>query len=201
MKRNRATTSHEKIFWHCFSNLLFVNCIALGYSSLNISSIIRDLKLKGVPKYKQVWTWHTYIFVLCFWLVQNYTNICFRNISSANVKWKKCTRRIEHDCFFCIGWLKLDFILNFPWFMFLVGVFLANYCHLLSYLKNHKIVMPVTFALLVIYFTTSIMIKILARVTRSKFPCKTSFPAKPVSLQNQFPCKTSFPAKTVSLRN
>ena len=47
------TTNHEQIFWYCFSNLLFVNCIFLGYSSLNISSTIRDFKLKLMSKYKQ----------------------------------------------------------------------------------------------------------------------------------------------------
>ena len=45
--------NHKQKFWHCFSNL-FVNCIVLGYSSLNISSTITDLKLKGMPNYKQV---------------------------------------------------------------------------------------------------------------------------------------------------
>ena len=47
------TTNHKQIFWYCFSNLMFVNCIFLGYSSLNISStIIRDFKLKLMSKYK-----------------------------------------------------------------------------------------------------------------------------------------------------
>ena len=45
------------------------------------------------------------------------------------------------------------------------------------------------------------MIKILARVTRNKFPCQTSFPAKPVSLPNQSPYQTSFPAKPAALPN
>ena len=45
--------NHKQIFWYCFSNLMFVNCILLGYSSLNISStIIRDFKLKLMSKYK-----------------------------------------------------------------------------------------------------------------------------------------------------
>ena len=110
MKRNKATTNHKQIFWHCFSNLLFVNCIVLGYSSLNISSTIRDLKLKGMPKYKQVWTCYTYIFAPYIWLAHNYMKIWFRNISSAKLKWKECTRRIKHDCcsFLYYGWLKLD---------------------------------------------------------------------------------------------
>ena len=44
----------NKYFGIVFSKLLFVNCIFLGHSSLNISSTIRDFKLKGMPKYKQV---------------------------------------------------------------------------------------------------------------------------------------------------
>ena len=88
----------NKYFGHCVSNLLFVNCIVLGYSSLNISSTIRDLKLKGMPKYKQVWTWH--IFLACL----EFMKIWFRNISSAKLEWKECTRRIK-DCFFSVLWL------------------------------------------------------------------------------------------------
>ena len=157
MKRNKATTNHKQIFWHCFSNLLFVNCIVLGYSSLNISSTIRDLKLKGMPKYKQVWTCYTYIFAPYIWLAHNYMKIWFRNISSAKLRWKGCTRRIKHDClFFCImvdsSWIY--FILNFPWLIFLV-VFLPITAICLVSLKNHKIL-----------------------VTRNKFPCQTSFTVK-----------------------
>ena len=115
-------TNYEQIFWHCFCNFLFVNCIVLGYSLLNVSSTIWDLKLKGMPKYKQVWTWCTYIFAPCIWLGQNYMKIWFRNVSSAKLKWKGCTRRIKHDCFFSVLWLTQVgyFILNFPWLIFLV---------------------------------------------------------------------------------
>ena len=85
------------------------------------------------------------------------------------------------------------FILNFPWLIFLVRYFFANYwCHLISFLKNHKVIMSLTFALFLICFTTSIMIKILARVTWNQFLRQTSFPAKPVFLPNQFPHQTSF---------
>ena len=41
------------------------------------------------------------------------------------------------------------------------------------------------------------MIKILARVTKRKLPYETSFPVKPVPLQNQLPYETSFPAKPI----
>ena len=109
----KSSYNHKQIFWHCISNLLFVNCIVLGYSSLDIRSTIRDLKLKGMPKYKQVRTWHTDIFTLCFWLPQNYMKIYFRKMSSAKLKWKECTRRIKHDFFFLYyGWLKLDILLS-----------------------------------------------------------------------------------------
>ena len=78
------------------------------------------------------------------------------------------------------------FILNFPWLIFLVRYFFANYWnHLLSFLKNHKVIMSLTFALFLICFTTCIMIKIL----------ETSFPAKPVSSPNQFPRQTNIGCK------
>ena len=118
-------------FWHYLSNLLFVNCIFLGYSSLNFSSTIRYLKLKEMPKYKHVPTWQTYIFALCFWLGQNYMKICFKNISSAKLQWKKCARGVKHNCFFCImlhsSWISLSasFVL---WLIFLVSAF---FCKLL----------------------------------------------------------------------
>ena len=109
----KKKSSYNHKHWHCFSNLLFLDCTALGYSSLNTGSTIRDLKLKGMPKYKQVWAWHTDIFTLCFWLAQNYMKICFRNTSSAKLKWKECTRRIKHDCFFLYyGWFKLDILFS-----------------------------------------------------------------------------------------
>ena len=44
------TTNHKQVFF--FFNLLFINCIFLDYPSLNISSTIKDLKMKGISKYK-----------------------------------------------------------------------------------------------------------------------------------------------------
>ena len=41
LKRCQTATNHKQIFRHYFSNLLFVNCIVMGYS-LNISSTIID---------------------------------------------------------------------------------------------------------------------------------------------------------------
>ena len=92
-----------------------------------------------MPRYKQVWTCYTYIFAPCIWLAHNYMKIWFRNISSTKLKWKGCTRRIKHDCFFSVSWLTQVgyFILNFPWLIFLV-VFFANYCHLLSFFKKSQ---------------------------------------------------------------
>ena len=85
-------------------------CLLIALSGLFIvkySSTIKYMKMKGMPKYKQVWTWHTDIFDLYFWLAWNYIKICFRNISSAMLKWKECTGRIKHDCLFqYYGWLK-----------------------------------------------------------------------------------------------
>ena len=143
MKRNfwiKLQTNYKQIFWYCFSNLLFVNCIVLGYSSLNISSTIRDLKLKGMPKYKQVWTCYTYIFAPYIWLAHNYMKIWFRNISSAKLRWKGCTRRIKHDCFFFLyyGWLKLDIFHSQLPLTHFSSRFFANYCHLLSFFKKSQ---------------------------------------------------------------
>ena len=116
----------------------------MGYSSLNISSTIWDLKLKRMSKYKQVWTLRSYIFAPCIWLAQNYMRIWFRNVrsaklkwkgcmriwfrnvSSAKLKWKGCTRRIKHDCLFLYyGWLSWIFHSQLPfWLIFLVVFFL-----------------------------------------------------------------------------
>ena len=140
MKRNQTTTNHKQICWHCFSNLLFVNCIVLGYSSLNINSTIRDLKLKGIPKYKQMRTWPTNIFTLflaCPELYEDLFQICFY-LSSA---------KLNMTVFFCI---MIDSIWIFHSRLPLIHIsccFFGNYCHLLSFLKNHKIVMSLTFTL------------------------------------------------------
>ena len=102
--------------------------------------------------------------------------ICFRNISSAKLKWKECTRRIKHDCFFFLHMLWLTqveyFILNFPWLIFLVAFFFANYCHLLSFLKNYKVVMSLC---------------ILSNLFHHKYNDKNFSKGnkKPVSLRNQ----------------
>ena len=78
---------------------------------------------------------------------------------------------------FTVLWLTQVgyFILSFPWLIFLVRCFFANYGHLLSFLKNQKIIMSLTFALILICFTTSIMMKILARVTWNQFPSQKLF--------------------------
>ena len=133
----KPSYNHKQIFWHCCSNLLFVNCIFLGYSSLNIRATIRDLKLKGMPKYKQVWTWHIDLFTLCLWLAQNFMKICFRNMGSAKLEWKERTRRIKHDCFYLYyGWLKLHILFStsldlFFYFFFVCFLFCFFCCFFL----------------------------------------------------------------------
>ena len=79
--------------------------------------------------------------------------------------------------------------------------FFAIYCHLLSFLNNHKILLSLTFALYISnlfhhkYIDKSFSKGNKKQVSlQNQFPCKTSFP-----LQNQFPSKTSVPAKPVSL--
>ena len=127
--------------------------------------------------------------------------ICFRNIRSARLKWKECTRR--HD-FSGLGLTQVRyFILNFPWPIFIDVVF-AIYCHLLSFLKNHKILLWLTFALCTSnlfhhkYIDKSFTNGNKKQVSlRNQFACETSFPAKPVCLRNQFACETSLPAKPI----
>ena len=185
-KEIKLQTNYKQIFWHCFSNLLFVNCIVLGYSSLNISSTIRDLKLKGMPKYKQVWTCYTYIFAPYIWLAHNYMKIWFRNISSAKLKWKGCTRRIKHDCFFfCImvdsSWI---FHSQLPLTHF-SSCFSANYCHLLSFLKKSQNCNVTNFCIISNLFHHKYNDKNFSKGNK-----------KPVSLRNQFPWPNQFPRQT-----
>ena len=42
----------------------------------NVNSNFKNLKLKGIPKYRQVWNWHADYFTLCFWLVLDCLEIC-----------------------------------------------------------------------------------------------------------------------------
>ena len=67
MRGNQATTNiTNKYFGIVFSIcFLLIALSCLCFSSLNISSTIRDLKLKGMSKFKQVWPWQTY-FCLMF---------------------------------------------------------------------------------------------------------------------------------------
>ena len=104
LKKNQATTNiTNKHFGIVFPICLLLIALSfLGYLSLSISSTIRDLKLKEMPKYNQVWPWHTDNFALSFWLARNSMKICFRNISSTTLKWKECKRRNKHNFFFGI---------------------------------------------------------------------------------------------------
>ena len=105
-----------------------------------------------MPNWEQVRTWHTDFFALCFRFALDYMRIRLRNICSAKLKWKESSRRIKYDCyFFCIGrgWLVLDFILDFPWLIFLVGVFLlpVTVVCIAFFKKNREIVTLATFVL------------------------------------------------------
>ena len=164
----------------------------------------------------EIWNWKgclsinkyelgTYIFAPCIWLAQNYMKIWFRNISSAKLKWKECTRRIKHDCFFfCImvdsSWI---FHSQLPLTHF-SSCFFANYCHLLSFLKKSQNCNVTNFCIISNLFHHKFNDKRFSKgnkkpvFLRNQFPCKTSFPAKLVSLRNQFPSETSFHAKPIS---
>ena len=102
--------------------------------------------------------------------------ICFRNISSAKLKWKECTRRIKHDCFFFSAYVMVDsswiFHSQLPLTHISSCVFFANYCHLLSFLKNYKVVMSLC---------------ILSNLFHHKYNDKNFSKGnkKPVSLRNQ----------------
>ena len=110
--------------------------------------------------------------------------------------------------FLYCGWLILDFILDFPWLIFLVGVSFANYCYLLhSFFKKSQNCNDNNFCILSNLFhhkhiNNNFSMKNKEQVSlRNQFPWETSFSARQVSLGNQFLCKTSFPAKLVLLRN
>ena len=150
--------------------------------------------------------------------------IWFRNIISAKLKYKKCTRRIKHDLFFLYySWLKLDisFSTSLAWLIFLVVFFFANYCHLLSFLKKSQNCSVTNFCIVSNLFLHEYNDKNFSKGNKkqvslwnqchcetrkpvflwNQFPCDASFPGTPVSPRHQFPCDTSFPATPVSPRN
>ena len=123
------------------------------------------------------------IFVLCFWLARNYMKICFRNINSAKLKWKIFCMLVDSS------WISFSTPLtHFSWCCFFF--FFANYCHLLSFLKDHKIILSLTFALLNNFFHH--------KYDDGNFSKGNK---KQDSLRNQFLRRTSFHAKPVSLWN
>ena len=101
--------------------------------------------------------------------------------------------------FFCIVVdFKLDFIRNFPWIIFLFGVFFfANYCHLLSFLKNSQNCNVTNFYIINNLFHHKDNDKNFSKgkkkqvFLRSQFPCKVNVAAKPVSLRSQCPYETN----------
>ena len=86
LKRNQATANHKQIFQHCFSNLLFVNCIVFGYSLLNIRSTNRDLKLEEIPKHKKNVSLAYRYFCLMFLVSPELCEDLFQNIISAKLQ-------------------------------------------------------------------------------------------------------------------
>ena len=135
--------------------------------------------------------------------------IWFRNISSAKLKWKGCTTRIKHDCFFFCIMVDPSWIFHsaLPLTHFSSCFFCANYCHSPSFLKKSQNYNVTNFSIISNLFHHKYNDKNISKSNkrpvslRDQFSCETSFPAKPVSLRDQFPCQTSFPAKPVSLPN
>ena len=86
-------------------------------------------------------------------------------------------------------WLKLNFILNFPWLIFPDAVF-SFFFFFFCQLKDHKIILSLTFALLNNFFHHKYDDENFSKGNK-----------KQGSLRNQFPRRTSFHAKPVSLWN
>ena len=125
------------------------------------------------------------IFVLCFWLARNYMKICFRNINSAKLKWKIFCMLVDSS------WISFSTSLDsFFQMLFFFFHFFANYCHLLSFLKDRKVILSLTFALLNNFFHHKYDDENFSKSNK-----------KQDSLRNQFPRRTSFHAKPVSLWN
>lgn len=114
------------------------------------------------------------LFCLMFLLYLDYMKIWVRNISFLNLKLKIISRTINQ---------------------------FANYCHRFSFSKKSKNCNFTNLCIISNFYITSIMITILARVTRKEFLWATIFPVKPVSLPNRFLCQTSFPFIPASLSN
>ena len=119
------------------------------------------------------------IFVLCFWLARNYMKICFRNIHSAKLKWKIFYMLVDSS------WISFSTSLDSS-FHLLFFLFFFFFCQL----KDHKIILSLTFALLNNFFHHKYDDENFSKGNK-----------KQGSLRNQFPRRTSFHAKPVSLWN
>ena len=119
------------------------------------------------------------IFVLCFWLARNYMKICFRNINSAKLKWKIFYMLVDSS------WISFSTSLDSS-FQMLFFLFFFFFCQL----KDHKIILSLTFALLNNFFHHKYDDENFSKGNK-----------KQGSLRNQFPRRTSFHAKPVSLWN
>ena len=119
------------------------------------------------------------IFVLCFWLARNYMKICFRNINSAKLKWKIFYMLVDSS------WISFSTSLDSS-FQMLFFLFFFFFCQL----KDHKIILSLTFALLNNFFHHKYDDENFSKSNK-----------KQDSLRNQFPRRTSFHAKPVSLWN
>ena len=140
-----------------------------------------------------MWSWYTKLIALCFWLAQDYKKISLINICSAKGKMKGNFKKNWTWLIFFLycGWLILDFILDFPWLIFLVGVSFANYWYLLhSFFKKSQNCNDNNFCIISNLFHH--------KHINNNFSMKNK---EQVSLRNQFPWKTSFSARQVSLRN
>ena len=134
--------------------------------------------------------------------------ICFRNISSAKLKWKECSRRIKYDCFFCIliGSSSISFSTTLDLF-FLVFFFFCQLLPSAQFLERYQSCNVTNFCIISNLLHHKYNDTLLERVSRNpvslrtQFLCEPSFPANPVSLRNQFPCAISFPAEPAPLRN
>ena len=119
------------------------------------------------------------IFVLCFWLARNYMKICFRNINSAKLKWKIFYMLVDSS------WISFSTSLDSS-FQMLFFLFFFFFCQL----KDHKIILSLTFALLNNFFHHKYDDENFSKGNK-----------KQDSLRNQFLRRTSFHAKPVSLWN
>ena len=113
--------------------------------------------------------------------------IWFRNISSAKLKWKECTRRIKHDCcflFFCISsWI---FHSQLPLTHFFSCFFFWQLLPPAKFLKKSQNCNVTNFCIVSNLFHHKYNDKDFSKGNK-----------KQVYLPNQFACQINFPVKAV----